>query len=188
MDDAKLNKNKKTIWGVTLAFILPLVLAMFFFQWVLNFGPGSTTNYGDLISPLRTVSTSDDNRTLFRGKWSYVVFAKKCSKRCAEQLKTAETVRVLAHKNMRRVQTIFVTTEPLAEQYVPNNTGISDIQSVVVDTTQYAQLEKKFVEQGDLIFLVDPSGMAMMVYRSDKRDVKQMLRDLKRLLKYSRIG
>ena len=184
------NPNKKTLLGLVLIFTLPLLLAVIVFQWVSSTGGQSTTNYGTLISPVRPVSHVKDDQNLFKGKWSLVVFAEHCTEACANRLKTAETLRILTNDNMRRLQTIVVSVQPLERSRYPDNIQVHNIQNILLDQAQYQQMLAQFsvIYDEQNIFLVDPLANAMMSYPAQSRDVKYMLTDLKRLLKYSRIG
>ena len=189
--DATQPKKSYTIWWLTLAFIAPLLLAMAFFQWTIHFGVAGTANYGTLITPIRPVQINHKQRNILAGKWSYVYLADSCDERCAQWLKHAETVRILTNEEMRRVQTILVSTNPLSPHLLPDNITTPKIMQIVVDKRGLKKHQAAFgtdASQAGQLFLVDPKGDAMMLYTDQSNDPKWMLKDMKRLLKYSRLG
>ena len=182
------HSNKSALIGLVVVFVAPLLLAMMFFQWTLYSGQAKTSNYGTLISPMKDITAPLSLKQKLDGKWSLVFIEPQCSDHCAQRLKMAETVRVLTNEQMRRVQTIFVSTEALDERYVPDHIAAPKINTLIFSPVQLQALKEQLQYRQSTIILVDPLGRGMMQYDIEQSEVKRIVRDLNRLLKYSRIG
>jgi hypothetical protein len=90
------------------------------------------------------------------------------------------------NEQMRRVRTVFVSTEAVGKLVsVKEN---PDLVMTHVDMTssdflkQYPELDKTPV------YLLDPLGNLMMYYPQENPDIKKVIKDLLKLLKYSHLG
>lgn len=181
--------HKKTGLFLFVLSVLPFLLGTLYFQYVRSVGGQSTTNYGELISPMKEVT---DLPT--KGLWTFVVIAKKCHQLCRDRLLAAETTRVLTNEHAKRVRTVFISTYPLNKADRPTNLKDKIIlpYQPALTKAKWQQLISSFALSDEAllsnILLVDPQGHFMMRYPPDKQDPKFMLKDIKRLLKYSRIG
>jgi len=166
----KILRNKLFLVG--LVCVAPFVLgtAAYFFGWA----PGSASNYGELIAP-RAVPGMES----LRGKWVLVIFdAAACAAYCEKKLYFMRQVRRAQGKEMDRVERLWVLTDagkPRAELLAAiEGTRIQAVNAFESNAT-------------DHIYLVDPLGNLMMRFPRDP-DPSKMVKDLQRLLKYSRIG
>jgi cytochrome oxidase Cu insertion factor (SCO1/SenC/PrrC family) len=181
--------QKKTFFLLLALFILPFVLGTAYFQYITSTGGQSTTNYGTLVSPMKPIKN-----TSTKGFWTFVVFAQECDELCKRRLLSAETTRVLTNENMKRMRTLFISTNPLKEEYKPTNlrAKIDTPFTQPASRQQWQEISSQFQLSNEQllnnILLIDPLGNFMMMYPKDKQDPKKILKDLKRLLKYSRIG
>jgi hypothetical protein len=159
---------------VALVCIAPVVLgtAAYFFGW----SPGAPSNYGELIAPRVIPSMSE-----LRGKWVLVTFdAAACDAWCERKLYITRQVRRAQGKEMERVERLWVVTDagkPRAE-------ALAAAEGIRV---------ARFAADGfpgsavDHIYVVDPLGNLMMRFPRDP-DPSRVIKDLQRLLKYSRFG
>jgi hypothetical protein len=83
--------------------------------------------------------------------------------------------------DMRRIQRVLITEDE--SMSMSNDEGL--LIAKVTNEKLAAKLAK-FPENS--IFLIDPIGNFMLYYNSKDINIKFVLKDLKRLLKYSRIG
>ncbi len=115
------------------------------------------------------------------GLWTLAYVSNKCETLCSKTVKDMETVRVLMNDEMRRIQTAVV---------IPNDSKPTNLNgkalSVYISNFVLFQRLNSFGEE--VIFLIDPIGNIMMYYEPEEIDIKRVVKDLKRLLKYSRIG
>jgi hypothetical protein len=83
--------------------------------------------------------------------------------------------------DMRRIQRMLITEDGS----LPST---NDANLLIAKVTN-KKLAKKLAEfPENSIFLIDPIGNFMLYYNSKDINIKFVLKDLKRLLKYSRIG
>jgi hypothetical protein len=167
--------RNKLLW-VALVCAAPLVLGTA--AYVLRWTPGTPSNYGELLEP-RPVPGLDR----LRGKWVLVMLdAAACDARCERKLYYLRQVRRAQGKDMGRVERLWVITDgarPRAE-IMP---GIEGTQ-IYNEQAMAAAFTGPVVEH---IYLVDPLGNLMMRFPRDP-DPSRMIKDLQRLLRYSRFG
>jgi cytochrome oxidase Cu insertion factor (SCO1/SenC/PrrC family) len=158
----------------------PFVLgtAAYFFGW----SPGGRANYGELIVPRPLAGPPFDE---LRGKWVLVSFdAAACDAYCEKKLYFMRQVRTAQHKNMARVERLWLLTDagrPRAE-----------LTAAIEGTRIAAQKDSTAAQEftgniRDHIYVVDPNGNLMMRFPRDP-DPSKLLKDLERLLRLSQIG
>jgi hypothetical protein len=165
--------RNKLLW-VALVCAAPLVLGTA--AYLLRWSPGTPSNYGELLTPTPVAELE-----ALRGKWVLVMFAAAaCDARCEQKLYYMRQVRRAQGKDMSRVERLWVITDGARprEEILPG-----------IEGTRFAGLsEKEFPGKAvDHIYLVDPLGNLMMRFPRDP-DPSRMIKDLQRLLRYSRFG
>jgi hypothetical protein len=171
-------KPRITLLLVGLACVAPVILATL--AYFLNWGTGGTGNYGELIPP-RVVAGEALER--LRGKWVLVTFDQAaCDAYCEKKLYFMRQTRRAQGKEQLRVERLWLVTDagrPAAEL-------LQAIEGTHVAPA--AEAGKAFPgNAADHIYLVDPVGNLMLRFPRDP-DPKRIIKDLNRLLKYSRIG
>lgn len=179
---------------IVACFAVPLAAAGWLAgRWV----PGHTVQHGELLSPARPTGlrfTSLDGRsTTLRGYWTllYAGSAKGCDARCHTALYDLRQVRLALGKDMGRVETVWLLDgapdaalrQWLAHEHTAMVVGVADagMQSLLLKA--FAQVGTV----GDWIYLIDPHGNLLMRYPVTV-EPRGVLKDLQRLLKWSRIG
>lgn len=173
----KLFGNKVLLIGIVC--VAPVVFgwAAYFFDWA----PGTTDNYGELL-PVRTLSGAPMGAV--KGKWTMVTFdAAACDAYCEKKLYFMRQVRRSQGKEMERVERMWVVTDGGA----PRRELVAAIEGTHVVKASSDLLKAFPGNHADHIYMVDPLGNLMMRFPREPEPGK-MIRDLKRLLKYSRIG
>ncbi|HHL19173.1 MAG TPA: hypothetical protein ENJ33_05515 [Thiothrix sp.] len=164
-------------------------------------GMGSkTVNYGTLIRPAKPTETLDllqknkpaNAKEVLQGKWTLLqISPTKCDELCQEHLLLIKRVRILMNEHMRRIRTVLVTENGEADA-TAMQTNYPDLILTHTNTEKskfIAQFEQTNIEtKASTIYLIDPLGNLMMVYPQAEPNVKRIIKDLKRLLKYSRLG
>lgn len=153
----------------------PLVLGTL--AYVLRWSPGEPSNYGELLPPQPVAGIEP-----LRGKWVLVAFdAAACDAYCEKKLYVMRQARRAQGKEMARVERLWVLTEGTnpRPELLPGIEG-TRIQSNGLG----AAFPGPTV---DHIYLVDPLGNLMMRFPRDP-DPGKVVKDLQRLLKYSRYG
>jgi hypothetical protein len=165
---------------IGLACAAPFILgtAAYFLGWA----PGQAANYGELITP-RPLSGAPFEA--LRGKWVLVSFdAAACDAYCEKKLYFVRQVRTAQHKNMGRVERLWLLTDagkPRAEL-------LAAIEGTRIAALKDSPAAKEFPgNPADHIYVVDPNGNLMMRFPRDP-DPSKILKDLQRLLRLSQIG
>ena len=193
------------------AFVLLALLFMTpaFVAWVMHnsseqgWRPDGMTNRGSLIHPARPLTLPADMvvgeqpaAEYLQGLWTLLYIGDgDCDAVCNENLYKMRQIRTAQNENMRRVQRAFLVRDEAIspELQVLLETEYKDMAVQLITTGQLEQLDSFFrVDDGPLldterVYIVDPLGNLMMYYPPDA-DPGGMLKDLKKLLKYSKIG
>lgn len=153
-----------------------------------------THNKGTLIQPPKPIGhllADDATKTIVDGsdKWTFLVINQGvCEKACEDSLYLTRQIREALGKYSGRVRNVYLSTEGFDEQ-----------KSQWFDK-EYAKHQKLMVSDNKLIswlakddavdasqasfFVIDPSGWVMMYY-TDDNNYKEVIRDMKFLLKNS---
>jgi cytochrome oxidase Cu insertion factor (SCO1/SenC/PrrC family) len=195
-------RGRRRILLIAMAAALPLIIAyaLFYSGW----RPGSTANYGELVQPARpiadaTLLTLDKKKIRFsdwRGKWTLMTFSPaECLSPCEKTLYNLRQVIAAQGEEAKRVQSVFIVTDPKALVWL--HYAIKDYPDMLVivgPTEDVRALARQFVlpdesqpEGSQRIYLVDPLGNLMMSYPAGA-DPTGMRKDLARLLRISQIG
>lgn len=200
--------EKNALWrsrlkmvAVIACFAVPYGIANFYFSSVKQGGVFASKANGVLIEPaaplgeFRQTALGDAepvDQEMFRGQWTLVLFQDgQCDDACTERLYFSRQVRVMLGREMYRVRRLLVTdaqpSDDLREEHLQllyagadaGEVGLgAQVRSAVGDTV--------FDVPGEL-YLIDPLGNLVMRFPPDL-PAKAMLKDLKTLLKASRIG
>jgi hypothetical protein len=148
--------------------------------WYFGWGTGSPGNYGELITP-RTLSGPPFAE--LRGKWVLVSLdAAACDAYCEKKLYFMRQLRKAQGENQARIERLWVITDSAT----PRPELLAAIEGTHL--TRNAEAKEAFPgERREHIYLVDPLGNLMLRFPRDP-EPSRMLKDLQRLLKYSRIG
>lgn len=162
--------------AVFLACAAPFVLA--WAAWYFGWASGTTGNYGELIAP-RSVAGAP--LAALRGKWVMVMFdGAACDAYCEKKLYFMRQVRKAQGKEQGRVERLWIITDGGS----PRPELLAAIEGTHLARTAPGVFPG---EPRDHIYLVDPLGNLMMRFPRDP-DPSHVIKDLQRLLKYSRVG
>jgi hypothetical protein len=164
-----------------LFFAAPFALASL--AWWLDWAPGTTSNYGELILPPRPLAGAP--LEALRGKWVLVSFdAGTCDAYCERKLYFMRQVRRAQGKNQDRVARLWVVTDGAS----PRAALLEAIEGTHL--ARDAGLAAHFPAAGapsDHLYVIDPLGNLMMRFPREP-DPSRILKDLQRLLRVSQIG
>jgi len=175
---------RKEFWMLLAMFILPIAFGTLFFYASPNYFSESTVNYGELVRPVIATDDTDieiEGSASLEGIWTMVYVSSHCDEACEKAVADMETVRTLMNADMRRIQRMIIIED--------NSTPTSDDKTLIkarVTSEKLTQSLKKYTENA--IYLVDPIGNIMLYYEPQNIDIRLVIKDLKRLFKYSRIG
>ncbi|QMU62116.1 MAG: hypothetical protein GKR92_10585 [Gammaproteobacteria bacterium] len=192
-------KSRSYMIGLFAVFFGPLFFAMWLFYVPNSWMSSKTQNHGTLISPaqplekfeLKAIDGSSWSHEEFMGKWTLLYIGdESCDLYCEADLFKMRQVRLTLGRDSDRVQRKYLG--------VHNQQSTQAINKLFskYHRMQVAWFEKKIVDKSlplfkDLplhqIYVIDPLGNLMMWYSKDVTS-KGMKKDLKRLLKVSKIG
>lgn len=188
------NRQRLLLSAIVLIFALPFGASWFIYNYT-DIGKGDVTaSYGELIMPpvpladITLLSQGDESRHL-HGKWSLVyITGSDCDKTCRSKLDGMMGLRTNLGKDTDRLQLLLGTASGMADDGLKHFLqGYSGTRILLFPWTKLsADFQRYDLETGSL-YLVDPLGNLMMHY-SSASDPEGIIRDLKRLLRYSRIG
>jgi hypothetical protein len=177
-------RARKQIWILVAVFFAPLALA-FLLYYGGGWRPPGSTNKGELISPPRPLPAA----SAWHGKWTLVYVGDgRCDERCRAALLLTRQTRLALNADMTRVQRVFLVTGHCCDRtYLePEHPDLTIEQ---VDNAAGAALLAAFpdVASGS-VYIVDPLGNLMMRHAPSAGLSKDLLEDLRKLLKLSHIG
>jgi hypothetical protein len=174
--------SKKELWILLASFVLPIAFGAAFFYLSPASFTQHTINYGEFVNPIITTTKQDitfiDTQNSLQGLWTLAYATKQCDHVCIKALQDMKTIRILMNEDMRRIQNLLLMTNKAKAQQTDALVGYS---SKVLN-----QQLNQFSENS--LFLIDPLGNVMLRYNSKNLEIKRVIKDLKRLFKYSRIG
>ena len=175
---------KKEFWMLLAMFIMPIAFGTLFFYANPNYFSESTVNYGELVRPVIATDEGDieiDGGASLQGIWTMVYVSSRCDDSCEKAVADMKTIRTLMNADMRRIQRMIIIED--------NSTPTSDDKALIkarITSEKLTQSLKRYTE--NTIYLIDPIGNIMLYYEPQNIDIRLVIKDLKRLFKYSRIG
>lgn len=203
LEDTTGKRSYTTLWVMIILFALPYIAATYFYlnQEKISL-PGS--NYGELISPVRqlaTIKLDTLNNKKFsfpdvKGKWVLLTVGNSsCGQACQENMYKIRQIRKAVGQERGRVERVFLLTDK--KEMSQFNRKLADYTGMLValatNEDHTALLETLVMENAnsasvkDGIYIIDPLGNFMMAYKSGA-DAEGILKDVRRLLKVSKIG
>ena len=183
--------NKQTLLLIALVCIVPVAASYFFYYYA---PPSKTMNYGELVEtrPLPAHRlTALDGRPFslaeLKGKWIMLQLdASACGEGCRQKLYYMRQVRKAQAQEMDRIERVWLVTDG----GIPGAELLREFEGTHVaragDAALLAALPAA-ADRADHIYLIDPLGNIVLRFPPHP-DPKKMIKDLERLLKYSRIG
>jgi len=192
-------KNLLLIFGL---FAVPLLLATIWFHAVrVSGGSWGNTAKGELITPavpLDGIALTENGQPFdidgLRGKWTilYVPEALQCGKDCGEHLMLIRQLRLALNHRMERVQRVVLLDKPTVPEAMQQaQLGLRVVTGSNAQRKAFlgrlSQTTEGLEPVANPIYIVDPFGNLMMRFGPEQLP-DQVHKDLKRLLKASRIG
>jgi len=182
-----LHKNRRSLILVLIAFALPVILAKLALEqkW-LDMG---VTNQGTLLKNELTLTQLGLTNSDYSKQWLILyMLPKQCLATCLKTLETVHNTYVVLGKDMPRVTPVALTYNPFtAEQ----KQQLAKSQWHIVPMPDQS---KNIIEQSK-IFIVDPLGNVILSHLPPAIDPQQqatfgkaIVADMKKLLKYSKVG
>lgn len=190
-----MDSGKKSFLWLVAVFVAPILIGtvLFFNLDRLGFDKGSV-NYGLLVQPAQPTKLADLKQgdkpavlnEVLTKKWTMLYIENDtCDADCITRLKLAKRLRLLMNEQLRRIRTVLVSSESVTQAI--SKKDFPDL--VLTNVGPNSEFLKQFpVQEKKPIYLLDPFGNLMMYYPQAEPDLKKMIKDVKRLLKYSKLG
>ena len=184
--------HKRKLLLLIAVMIAPIAFSYMLFYWG---APSGSVNYGELIKfkkalpdvALRQPNGEAFNISQLRGKWiMLVVDSGECGESCRKKLYYMRQVRLMQNKKMDRIERVWL----IDDGKIPKDDIKEDFKGTIFINAQKNRLLKEIpakVSRHDHIYIIDPLGNLMMRFPKDI-DPAKIAKDIKRLLKVSRIG
>lgn len=191
-DTNKQSSGRLQMILVGLVFLGPLAVAAWMYFGPNEYRPGAGTNNGELLDPvitlpavaMRTPGQETLVNDIFRGKWSlaYLNYG-PCEQLCEQTLIKIRQIRLATGKEAHRVQRVYLANTFPADTWL--TAGHAGLISAQLDSAPAIREALASFTGG--LYLIDPLGNVMMRYPLET-EPKPIYTDLKKLLKFSRIG
>ncbi|MBL4822141.1 MAG: hypothetical protein JKX90_01275 [Colwellia sp.] len=179
-------KSRRSLLLMLAAFALPIILAKFALeqQW-LNTG---VTNNGTLLTNELTLEQLGLTTTDFEQHWLIMYsLPEHCATKCQKTLETVHNTYVALGKDMPRVLPVALYQQKLSAEQK---------QKIAKSKWRLLAMPKQAKQHIDKpqVFIVDPLGNVFLSHQLPENTEqlpqfgKQILADMKKLLKYSKVG
>lgn len=155
-----------------------------------------TSNYGSFINPIVELSQStfDDysgenlNVNQHLTKWSLIYrMPKNCSQRCSDEIYLIRQVNIALGKDMNRLERVIVLNQTIPSSEI-DDLVIKYPKAIVVKNNSSTFInEINKITDRYVLLLTDPLGNVILGY-DEGFEGKKLLKDIKKLLKLSKIG
>lgn len=179
-------KNRRSLLLVITAFVLPIILAKFALDgdWLAT----GVTNKGTLLTNELTLEQLGIDRVKFDQQWLILYnLPENCDVDCQKTLEAVHNTYVALGKDMPRVTPVAL---------YQNELSIEQLQHVSKSQWQLMAIPLKAKEHINIpqVLIVDPLGNVFLSHKVPNSSEqfpqfgKQILADMKKLLKYSKVG
>jgi hypothetical protein len=191
-------RGRLTLILLVLAFALPLAVATWLYRNPQVWTPTTFTNHGALVDPPRPLEPLDLVELTgqhfgveqLRGYWTLMhIEDSRCDSACEQALVKTRQLRLALGHDIDRVQRVYLATEsPLLAPLAPVLEEHPRLRLVTGDRQALTPVMALLGEDAlGTVFLLDPLGNLVLGYRPGF-DARGMFKDVKRLLRNSRIG
>ena len=199
-------KSRRTLLLLVFVFALPYAAAMYFYMNRDNFEL-EQTNYGTIINPVRAVqaiSFKDLNNETFefsslKGKWVIATIGSStCAENCQKNIYHLRQIQKAVGKDRYKLKRLFILTDTdELETFKTKLTEYPHMKVVIANEDKHKSFLDNFKfkhkdtnelqDINDGVFFIDPNGDYMMGYPGGS-PAPEILKDLQRVLKLSRVG
>ena len=176
---------------VAAVFLGPLIVAAWMYYQGGSLQPQGRTNHGDLLEPIENLANELPDsaiHVLYQQSW-VLLYAQNttCDTDCQDALYKLRQSRLMLGKEMDRLTRVFLhgNTPPDTVFLAEEHAGLMTIEDG--NLTRLLNNKKPANLPANGYYLIDPLGNLVMYFRPDL-DPSEMVDDIKRLLRLSRIG
>jgi cytochrome oxidase Cu insertion factor (SCO1/SenC/PrrC family) len=188
-------RGRRTLLIVAAVFLLPVAVAFTLYYGKL-WRPANSSSKGERIEPaqplnvagLRSADGAPAAPAVLAGKWTLLYIGDgRCDAACRTALVFGRQTRLALNNEMTRVQRVFLATGNCCdtEYFAREHAGLVALDASAPEAG--ALLAQFPGEREHTLYIVDPLGNLMMRHDASQT-TKDLLSDLKKLLKLSHIG
>ena len=188
-------RGRRTLLILAAVFLVPVAVAFTLYYGKL-WRPANSSSKGELIEPARPLAVAGLRHAdgtpagpdALSGKWTLIYIGDgRCNEACRTALVFGRQSRLALNNEMTRVQRVFLATENCCDNdYFAREHG--GLIAFDASSSEAAALLNQFPgEHAHTLFIVDPLGNLMMRHDAGQTS-KDLMSDLKKLLKLSHIG
>lgn len=179
-------KNRRSLLLVVAAFALPIILAKFALegQWLAT----GVTNKGNLLTKELTLKQLGIDRADFNQQWLILYnLPMQCDNHCEKAMEVVHNTYVALGKEMPRITPVAIYNNQFSAEKT-RQLSKSQWQLVTIPVSNRQAIEPSNV------YIVDPLGNVFLNHQVPSNNAslalfgKQILSDMKKLLKYSKVG
>ncbi|NNG14338.1 MAG: hypothetical protein HKM22_04190 [Gammaproteobacteria bacterium] len=191
-----------TVILMVLIFVVPVGAAIVLHSIEGGWKPGRSVNFGELVTPVRALENLQletiDNKAFtekdLQDVWTlFYIDSADCNEQCQENLYEIRQSRLGMGGEKERIQRVMLLTDsskldamkPLLDEHFGMKVVTANDLPTVLKNFEF---EKEApASSAQRVYLVDPRGNLMMRYKAEQGP-RDLVKDLGRLLKYSKIG
>ena len=191
-----MNSGRIKFLLIVFIFTVPFVISYYLSKDYHAGGELQTSNYGSFINPIVELSQStfDDysgenlNVNQHLTKWSLIYrMPENCSQRCSDEIYLIRQVNIALGKDMNRLERVIVLNQTMISSEV-DDVVVKYPKAIVVKNNSSTFInEINKITERHVLLLTDPLGNVILGY-DEGFEGKKLLKDIKKLLKLSKIG
>ncbi len=189
MSDARRTKGRLQFTLIAAIFFGPLLFAAWMYYSGSALQPEARANHGALLEPIVSLADVLPDSQIHDGRSWRLVYsnAGECGGSCREALYTLRQSRLMLGKEMDRVERVFLHGEQAPDTLLlaEEHKGLVTLQDSALRNVLDNKKPESMPAGG--FYLIDPHGN-LVLYFSPGIEPRDMVDDIKRLLKLSRIG
>ncbi len=191
-----MNSGRIKFLLIVFIFTVPFVISYYLSKDYHAGGELQTSNYGSFINPIIELSQTnfDDysgenfNVNKHLTKWSLIYrMPKNCLQSCSDEIYLIRQVNIALGKDMNRLERVIVLNQTMLNSEVDDVVDKYPKAIVVKNNSSTFINEINKITERHVLLLTDPLGNVILGY-DEGFEGKKLLKDIKKLLKLSKIG
>tara|TARA_B100000614_G_C14542665_1_gene490905 strand:- start:1504 stop:2079 length:576 start_codon:yes stop_codon:yes gene_type:complete len=181
---------------IVFIFTIPFVISYYLSKDYHAGGELQTSNYGSFINPIVNLSQTSLNDysgenfivNQHLNKWGLIYrMSENCSQKCEEEIYLIRQVNIALGKDMNRLQRVIVLSKSISDSEIEEVVAKYPKSIIVKNNSSTFIDEINKITNRHVLLLTDPLGNVILGYDQDFEG-KKLLKDIKKLLKLSKIG
>ena len=189
MSEERAKRGRIQFLLIAAVFFGPLLIAAWLYYSGDALQPEARANHGTLLEPIVNLNDSVPGSAVLEQRLWLLLYADDtgCDEPCLESLYTLRQSRLMLGREMDRVQRVFLHGDEAPDNLLiaDEHKGLITLQDDALRTVLDNKKPQEMADGG--YFLIDPHGNLVM-YFDPGINPREMVDDIKRLLKLSRIG